>query len=402
MTDQTSTEAAVDPFFHVVHDGQWNACVGIQGSAENYVDGYIEAAQELVTAVIEKRLIASRDTLAMPILYNCRHGLELALKFVIDRLHGMGAVAELHPVNHDILSHLRHLRDAGVGDVRFVKLLTELEPFVTSLAAIDDDGQELRYARNREGQRSLSGIAVINLPQIRQSIERMSGILLELKARVHDMEEERATGSHTKECSRADLEEIASMIGDHATWRDQNFNARKACIQERFGLSSRKFSAAIKAIRKSRPLASLVGLETELKHLSDEKAVAVLKGWTEAHPKQGDDSDGLGTDYFLRDWGKFQAHAQQAHELDEAVLRLLNVEEFSDLQTLFYIGRDRVHGEHYEDNLARTIKGHRADKSLSDAVHHLMSKTNLLDAIVEGARAVGRPSLAAKLRALRP
>ena len=50
-------------------------------------DGYIEAALELASAVLDKKLVASRDTLAMPILYNGRHALELSLKFAINRLH---------------------------------------------------------------------------------------------------------------------------------------------------------------------------------------------------------------------------------------------------------------------------------------------------------------------------
>jgi hypothetical protein len=400
MIDQTGPKRAADPFFQIVHDGEWNACVGIQGDAENYVDGYIEAAQELVAAVIDKRMVASRDTLAMPILYNCRHALELALKFAIDRLHATGTIAELHPVNHDILAHWRHLRDAGVGDALVTQLVADLEPFVTSLAAVDEDGQELRYASNRKGQRSLGGIAVVNLPLIRRSIERMSRLLHQLKARVHDMERERATGSQTKECSRADLEVIAGMLGDHAKWCDSDFEERKARVRERFGLSSRKLSDAIRAIRNSRPLAARVGLETELKHLGDEKAVAVLERWAQAHPQHADSLDELGTDYFSCDWDKV-AHARQAVELDEAVLQLLNLEELSDLQVLFYVGRDQVYGEHYDEELTRTVTKHRTEKSLSRAIHHLMSKTNLLDAVADGARAVGRPTLAAKLPAIR-
>jgi hypothetical protein len=402
MIDQTDQAAGVDPFFHFIPDGQWNACVGIQGSAENYVDGYIEAALEIVTAVIDKQMFASRDTLAMPILYNCRHALELALKFAIDQLHAMKLIAELHPINHDILSHWRHLSDAGIGDAHLKQLVAKLKPFVTSLAGIDEDGQELRYARNREGQRSLGGIAVVNLPHIRRSIEQMSEILHQLKARLHDIEEECATGSYTKECSRADLKEIAAMLGDHATWRDSDFEEKKAHIRKRFGLSSRKLSAAIAAIRKSRPLAARVGLEENLKYLTDEKAVAVLENWAKAHPEHGHDADHLGTDFWKRDFSKIDEHAQRARELNEAVLRLLSLEELSDLQVLFYIGRDNVHGEHYEEDLAKTIAEHQADRNLWDAVHRLMSKTNLLDAVIKGARAVGRPSLAAELCVLRP
>jgi hypothetical protein len=188
MPHETNRAAVVDPFFEVVRDGQWNACVGIQGGVEDYVDGYTEAALELATAVIDKHMFASRDTLAMPILYSCRHALELALKYAIEGLFEMRAIAALHQINHDILSHWRHLRDSGIGNARLMALIVELEPFVVSLAAIDDDGQELRYAHNREGQRSLGGIAVVNLPLVRQSIERMREIILRLKERLRDLE----------------------------------------------------------------------------------------------------------------------------------------------------------------------------------------------------------------------
>ena len=63
-----------DPFFETVNDGEWNACIGKQGDEINYVEGYMEAAQLLADTLIAKKLYGSRDTLAMPILYNARHG----------------------------------------------------------------------------------------------------------------------------------------------------------------------------------------------------------------------------------------------------------------------------------------------------------------------------------------
>lgn len=391
-----------DPFFEVIPDGEWNACVGVQGNALNYVDGYLEAARELISAVIGKRLVASRDTLAMPILYNCRHALELSLKFAIDRLHRMGMIAATHAVNHDILSHWQHLRDSGIGDAQLPRLIDELKPFVVSLAGIDEDGQELRYPTNRDGGQSLGGVAVVNLRLIRHSIDELSAIVERLKVRLFDLEDERPTGTHTKECSRADLEKIARMLGDHATWRDPNFEDRKREVMEHFGLSRRKFSAAVKAIRQSRPLAARVGLESKLRHLSDDKAVTALQLWAKAHPVRALDPEDLGLDYFNRDWGKFNEAIQIARDLDDAILKLLTLEELSDLEVLFYIGRDRVKGEHYDNYLENTIAKHRMAESLWLGVHHIMSKPNLLDAVIEGAPAVGRPSLAAKFRDVRP
>src|SRR5690242_9521016 len=77
---------AHDPFFKQMIDADWNACIGRQGDEENYLDGYIEAAMELAEAVIEKKMFEKRDTLVLPILYNARHAVELALKFATDRL----------------------------------------------------------------------------------------------------------------------------------------------------------------------------------------------------------------------------------------------------------------------------------------------------------------------------
>jgi len=402
MTDQSTQPERIDPFFEVIPDGDWNACVGRQGSSLNYVDGYLEAARELVSAVIDKRMFASRDTLAMPMLYNCRHALELSLKFAIERLHGLRMIVATHTVNHDILSHWQHLRDAGIGDTQFARLIGEFEPFVLSLAGIDEDGQELRYATNRDGEKSLGRIAVVNLPLIRHSIDELSAIMERLKARLFDLEDERPTGTHTRECSRADLEEIARMLGDHTTWRDPSFEERKQKVREHFGLSGRKFSAAVTAIRHSRPLAARVGIESELRHLSDDKAVAALKLWAEVHPTTAYDSNDLGLDYFDRDWAKYKEQMRIARDLDTAILKLLTTEELSDLEVLFYFGRDRVKGEHYDKELEHTIAKHRNAASHWEGVHHLMSKTNLLDAAIKGAATVGRPSLAKKLRGIRP
>lgn len=402
MTDQSPQPKRIDPFFEVIPDGDWNACVGRQGSSLNYVDGYLEAARELVSAVIDKHMFASRDTLAMPILYNCRHALELSLKFAIDRLHRLGMIKATHSVNHDILSHWQHLRDAGIGDTQFVRLIDKFEPFVVSLAGIDEDGQELRYATNRDGEDSLGGIATVNLPLIRRSIDELSAIMERLKARLFDLEDERPTGTHTRECSRADLEEIARMLGDHTTWHAPSFEERKQKVCEHFDLSGRKFSTAVTAIRHSRPLAARVGIESELHHLSDNKAVAALKLWAEAHPTTAYDSNDVRFDYVDRDWAKYREEMRIARDLDETILKLLTPEELSDLEVVFYIGRDRVKGEHYDKYLEHTIAKHRNAASRWEGVHHLMSKTNLLDAAIEGATTVGRPSLAEKLRGIRP
>lgn len=389
----------VDPFFDTGSDDyEWNACVGSQGSEENYVDGYIEAAIELASAVIDKRMYASRDTLAMPILYNGRHALELLLKFVIKHLHRMGALAEEHEPNHNILSLWSHLHAARIGDASTRALLDDLKPFMISLANIDSDGQQLRYAQTQSGEKSLHSISIVSLPQIRVSLNVMREIATKLKSRVWEMERERGTGSYTLECSRRDLREIAEMLGNHASWRDDSFNKRKAAVRTRFGLGSRKFSQAVTKIRESRELGALIGLEQPLYHLSDDKAVTVLEFWAKARPAKWPDFDDLVVDLGKLAVDGIFEEVGRRHELNAAVCTVLTSDELADLETLFYVGRDDEFGEDYQHvfEYRRNFPG-----AMDSKVDHLLSKTSLLENVINGARRLGRLSLASRLRATR-
>ena len=268
-----TTKNGPDPFFDLIPYSQWNACIGRQGNEQNYMDGYIEAAIQLASVVIDNQMVGSRDTLVLPILYNGRHALELSLKFAINRLHAMNAIAAGADMDHDILSHWKQLYDSRVGDHSVRELVAQLGPYVTSLARVDDDGQELRYAQNKAAAASLANFAVVSLCLIRSSLEAMAKVLAALKFRVLELEEERRTGTYTTECSRRDLVNITNMLGQHSDWKNDSFTDAKKAVMSYYGISSRKFSRAVDKIRASRELAAMVGFESCLTHLSDEKAV---------------------------------------------------------------------------------------------------------------------------------
>ena len=344
---------AADPFFETIHDNEWNA-VSAYRATSRITSRAISKPRSSWPRRLDKKMVASRDTLAMPILYNGRHALELSLKFAINRLHKIGVIANKHVANHDILSHWELLRDARIGNSALRQLVLDLQPYVVSLANIDDDGQELRYATTRDGKKSLDNLAVVNLVHIRKSLEAMSGILTRLRYRVIDLEGERLTGSHTKGCSREDLLAIAAILGDHSTWTDDSFNNKKAVVRERFQLSSNKLSDAINQIKGSRALATLVGIETPLTYLTDKKAVFALEQWVKANPERAYNPDDLGTDYFNRNFDLLEADRRVTRELIDVIIANLTEEEISDLEVLFYIGRGGEFGEHYSAMLAES------------------------------------------------
>ena len=127
-----------DPFFRLTEASDWNACIGRQGTEENYLDGYIEAAIELVTTVLDKKMFAKRDTVVLPVLYNARHAIELVLKYVVNRLAEEGLVRPPSKPHHDIQRYLKLLDEAEIGDEKLRDCTAKLKPFITSLSRIDN------------------------------------------------------------------------------------------------------------------------------------------------------------------------------------------------------------------------------------------------------------------------
>lgn len=244
-------------------------------------------------------------------------------------------------------------------------------------------------------------MAVVSLELIRHSLAAVGSILASLKHRVIDLRFERGTGTFTNKCSRLDLKVIAGMVGQRSAWGDAAFEAAKRTVHARFGLGSRDFTKALDVIQESRELAVLVNIETPLCRIQDDVAVFALERWSEAHPPHDPSTEAMGVDYFDRDWEAMERHARASRSLDEAIIENLDVEQISDLEALFYTGRESEFGELYEDGYRHALKKNRLENPFA-YVHHLMSKTNLLDAVVAGCRIAGRPSLGERLRAIRP
>lgn len=392
------TAAPPDPFFHLPGGSEWNACIGSQGHEEHYVDGYIEAALELTTAILAKRLYGQRDTLVLPILYSARHAVELNLKFATSRLRQAGVLAHTRPTDHDIDADYAVLSAARLGDETLTRAMAALAPFVQSLAAIDRDGQMLRYARTRDGDKSMGDKSLANIAVIHASLEKLKAILDAIKYRVVDLVDERRTGTFTPDCSRRDLMEIAKMLPARADWRDAAFDTAKAAIKTRFAIGNNKFAAALTLIQVHREMGGMLGLTFPLAHLSEPHALLAVAQWRQRHPSR--EEKPLGIDYFERtetDWKAMREEARLRKDANDAVLTALSADEIADLDTIFYMGRDRTPCEYYEGSLETTRERQRGD--LENSLNHILEKTNFAEGLEAGLKLLGQRDLATKVAA---
>jgi hypothetical protein len=393
-----------DPFFKKIHDTDWNACIGRQGHEENYLDGYIEAAIELADAIIEQKLFAKRDTLVLPILYNARHAVELALKFTTERLVAIGVVKnDGRKLSHNIKAYWDHLHDSAVGDEKLSKTIIGLKPYIDSLSQIDSDGQELRYHRNRDNDPSLAKYAIANLRLIQSSLRELEKLLSDLKYRTVDFVDEHATGSFTNRCSRKDLIAIAEIMPRRDQWATEAFDKQKAVVKERFGLSNKQFSIALNRIQQVPAMRAILGLESDLPHLTDVDIVWVVEQWRRLHPVRKKEAADVGINYF--DPARLKAMKEKAAVRKEVVTGIesrLSLEALAALETMFYLDRDRVFSEHFEKMMAETLKEHAAAKDPQEEISHLMEKTNFLQCVQGATTKLGRLSLAKRLKEFEP
>jgi len=386
---------SADPFFKRRLDTQWNACIGRQGDEENYIDGYIDAAKALVETVIEKKLFGARDTLVLPILYNARHAVELVLKFAADRLAEVEALPRVKMLSHDVMAFWRHLRQ--VGDEKLRDELAALEPFIESMDRIDADGQALRYHLNRGGERSLDDRALANLEVIRESLDVLSQAILAFKNRTLTFLDERATGTFTARCSRRDLAAIANLLPRRELWNSSEFKWAKDKIKSRYGLSNTQFSLALNAIQRSRELNALLGVESTLLHLSDERLEWLAGQWRLMHPAR--DEAGTVVSGFAT-VKELLENDEGNGEVVESVDATLTDDELADVDAIFYIARDHIFSEFYEERVGAAKRKHAAQGDRLETLDHLLTKTNFLRCITLAAERLGRPSLARKLAAI--
>jgi hypothetical protein len=393
---------ANDPFFKRIFDGQWNACIGRQGHEENYIDGYIESAIELADAIFEKQLVGKRDTLVLPILYNARHAIELALKFATEHLIKASLIKDDgRKLSHNIKAYWDHLHNSAIGDEKLSQTIAALKPYIDSLSRIDSDGQGLRYHRNRDDDPSLAEHAVANLRLIGASLRELERLISTLKHRTVDFIDERAAGSYTNRCSRTDLLAIARILPRRDLWNSDVFDQQKAVVKERYGLSNKLFSIALDRIQENREMRSALGSESDLLHLSDDDIVSVVEQWRRLHPEANRDGDDLGLDYF--DTSRFEAMKRSAAIREEVVTAIearLSKGALAELEAMFYLGRDRIFTEYHENMISRILREHAAANDTKAKIMHLMQKTNFLQGVRGAAARLGRLSLADRLQAM--
>ena len=121
--------------------------------------------------------------------------------------------------------------------------------------------------------------------------------------------------------------------------------------------------------------------------------------WAKANPQRTKPEGPV--DYFKTDPEERAAYRAASAEAEKTVVANLSAEKIADMQAIYYLGHLRPFSEDYPYRLKTALNELRAGETPREMVHHIMAKSGLPRSLARGVEMLGRPKLAAALRAIR-
>lgn len=131
-------------------------------------DGYMHAGKALIEACSRKPY--ERNILIYPILFCYRHGLELAMKWIITRYGGAASISA-PKLDHDLWKLWQScklvIEYSDNGDTKDVQVVEEI---IKNFHGLDKSGESFRYSTNKKGD-------LIPLPDGPKSLDNLRDVM---------------------------------------------------------------------------------------------------------------------------------------------------------------------------------------------------------------------------------
>lgn len=260
--------------FQVGLDPDLNACVGDNTGSDDdhgYVTGFAQAALALIATAKQQAYVdpdsgeqvtVYMEALIYPIGFCARHHIELFLKRQIARVSSLrGAPPTILDSIHELGELLATLKDLCARvDRRLPQLLAPLEAAIAEFARVDPTGQVFRYRLSTDDKTHLAQVGIINLQALGQGLADMFAAGQEFENVADTMTYEYGQGTYTDKLSREDLRAIAAALPPRSTWKESTtFGDIRSDFMQKFGLSGRDFTRAVKLIEGHFELAGMIG-----------------------------------------------------------------------------------------------------------------------------------------------
>jgi hypothetical protein len=401
ITEQNATFKGWEPTWA-------NACVGENGYPQiyEYASGYGSAANLLLDQVIENEgLSLYVDTFIYPICFNMRHAIELFLKAAAVSLEQLGKIRSSGiPVfdlagSHDLENIWAYVRENALKfDLRYVELVTELDPYVVDVAEVDATGQVFRYPFDLDNNKHLTSVSVINVVVLKKRWDILERLLKNLNRFNDGLLTEYGWGAFTAKLSRLQLARIAAALPSRDRWSSPEFNQAKSAVRAEYNLSSNDFSKALDVIQSRRELAAICAHVIPIPGLDAAALGQFLDIWLQKHdlskivapPAEFDP----GLDFSASNFEEMISSREKSTKLSNKIVETVKPDAFAALCALFYFDREANFSEIFEKLLAQYQKKSEIYVGvpaayLNDA-RHLLEKSAGLTSILNSLNFLGQ------------
>lgn len=302
MTPEEIELLKLNPYEDYISPLEIRACVGDNSGVNeadrdcNIIDGYKRSVDILIQHIIP--LETPADVLVYPLLFCCRHSVELYLKLLIKqfltiyrRKYNIKTDDKTTETikgslkTHDISKLVECLLTFAKMDVTIEERFNEIKPVFDSLIdyAFDVDGDAFRYTNKKNwSDTNLKDIGLIDLGIFYNKYKVVSScfdyLLYDFCAKLNDLYH----GTFTKKLNRIQIEEISKKLPPVKDWKSNEFGCILNNIRNEYALSKNDLSEAISLIKKHYLFCNNIGLEQKLKTIS-ESTFEKLRAFLAAH-----------------------------------------------------------------------------------------------------------------------
>ncbi|MGF6263283.1 hypothetical protein OKW49_004211 [Paraburkholderia youngii] len=402
-----------------------NACVGDNGSPDivDYAAGFANAAQVLLEQVLSHRgLKHPTDTFVYPICFNMRHAIELYIKAAIDSLRPLVHHAYRLPdidvqTSHDIGKLWRYFKEHAIAlDWRYKTVIEPLETPISDFAAVDATGQVFRYPFDRENQKHLTELAIINLGVLWEKFPKLIADLKTLNYQGDFLGDEYQHKTYTARLSRFDLVCISYRLPPRAAWGTEVFDVAKDEIRAHFNISSNEFSRAVRLIEGNTEMAAILDGCLPFSHLTPTQLILYFDSWCkfieieDLKKRYAPEPEGRGALFDAElsndDSGLVEGiRARSALRVETWPSLMDNVspEAFGELRALYYFSRDNSrYSEEFEREREIAVRDALSDRDAGEArlrqsAFYLMGKPLALEHVLNSLLFFGHVGLVNEL-----
>jgi HEPN domain-containing protein len=389
---------------------EFNACVGNNGNPDlkAYADGFLEAARNLVHEIVINKNTIKNDTWVYPIIFNARHGLELVLKGVLQRLPGLrkSVFIDLSEIKtHDIGSLWKEISIKTIQiDRRYEPIIKNISSHIEDYIEIDPSAETFRYPRDQSQNKHLDKTPLINLGIFYSRFHELTDLLDQLFFLTEHLQEEYALGTFTTQLSRKDLENISKKLPKRDQWKDDSFTKISHDIQNEFGIGKNQYSTALKTIQAHPTFASWIGVPIPLQHATTAQFLLFTEQWRLIHPKR-EYTESLGHNYIEDAAARFASYQADAEVKKNALKTLLTIPvlALAEIGAIYQLGKERTYSERYPQVLSVNLAGVNNFKNETDAfnfIHHYLSKTNFQEFLIAGLLIMGQQESVEKIKSI--